>query len=291
VIQPKLRGTLSTVRSCVAFSVILFASCSGDGDPEDPPVARAFDERLFWSDLRQVVPMDASPEDSAALAQRYIVNWLRQRVVIEKAEQNLGAAQKDFEAQLREYRNSLVIFAYEQALVDQKLDTVVTRAEIEDYYEGNRENFELQDNILRVRWFKVKEQEKRDLKRLEGHFLSGSADRMREVELWLAQRGIPIVDRSGSWTTFGELRAEIPVWNEDDGRTPLSEGRKVFRDEFGAYFVDVLELRSKASVSPLPMVQQDIRTIMINQRKLQLVERMREDLFREAETNKDVEVY
>jgi hypothetical protein len=54
--------------------------------------------------------------------------------------------------------------------------------------------------------------------------------------------------------------------------------------------VDILELRPKDSVSPLPLVEQDIRSILINQRKLQLIERMREDLYREAQANNDVEV-
>jgi hypothetical protein len=270
--------------------MVMMSGCTPVADTEDPPVARAFGEQLYWSDLRQTVPVDASPEDSAAMARRFINAWLMQQVVLNKAEQNLGAEKKDFEKQLQDYRNSLVIFAYEQALVDQKLDTVIQRKEIEEYYERNRPNFELQDNILRVRWFKVRESDKRTMKRLEEHFLSGKNERMREVELWLAERSVPIVDRSAYWTTHGELRAEIPEWDLQKPAVMLREGRMVLRSGEGGYFVDILELRPKDSVSPLSLVEQDIRSILINQRKLQLLERMREDLYREAQANNDVEV-
>lgn len=264
--------------------------CTPVADTDDPVVARAFNERLYWSDLRQTVPMDATAEDSTAMAQRFIHAWIMQQVVLNKAEQNLAAEKKDFEDQLRDYRRSLVIFAYEQALVEQKLDTTIARKEIEEYYERNRPNFELQDNILRVRWFKIRESDKRTMKRLEEHFLSGRNERMREVELWLAERNVPIVDRSASWTTLGELRSEIPEWDLQKPPVTLKEGRTVLRSGESGYFVDILELRPKDSVSPLPLVEQDIRSILINQRKLQLIERMREDLYREAQANNDVEV-
>jgi hypothetical protein len=277
---------------CTGLALALcLGACVPATDPDDPPVARAYDKQLFWSDLRQVVPLDASPEDSAGIAQAFITNWLRQQVLLRKAEENLGEQQKDFEVRLRDYRNSLVIFAYEQALVDQKLDTAVSSSEVEAYYEQERDNFELRDNILRLRWFKVRESDKRTLKRLEEQFMSGDPERMRSVELWLAERNVPIVDRSDRWTAFNELRAEIPVWAVQSPEPRLREGRMVLRDLEGAFFIDILELRMKDSVSPLAMVEQDIRSILINQRKLQLLERMREDVYREAQANDHVEVY
>ena len=254
-------------------------------------MARAFGEQLPWSELRKVVPLGLDPLDSAAMAQAYVHKWLKQQVVLQQAERNLGADQKDFEARLRDYRNSLVIFAYEQALVDQKLDAGVDDAEIEEYYENNRANFELRDNILRLRWFRVREPDKRVFKKLEGHFMSGDAERMREVELWLAQRNIPIMDRSQSWTAFSELRNEIPVWATADPDVRLNEGRTILRDKEGGYFIDILELRRKNSVSPLALVEQDIRSILINQRKLRLIERMREDIYQDAQANGHVEIY
>lgn len=271
--------------------VLCLAGCSDAVDPQDQRLARAYDRNLYWSDLRQVVPLDAAPADSAAMADAYINNWIRQQVLLHKAEDNLGDAEKDFEIRLQDYRNSLVIFAYEQALVDQKLNTEVSKSEVEAYFDQNRVNFELRDNILRLRWFKVRESDKRTLKRLEEHFLSGDPQRMSEVELWLAQRNIPIVDRTDRWSTFNELRTEITVWSAQDEGERLREGRVVLRDMEGAYFVDILELRRKDSASPMAMVEQDIRSILINRRKLQLLEAMRNDVQQDAQANGHVEVY
>jgi hypothetical protein len=71
---------------------------------------------------------------------------------------------------------------------------------------------------------------------------------------------------------------------------PTGPGRTVLRQDTVAWFLEILELRPRKSNIPVSLVRRDIRTMIINQRKLQLVERMREDLYREALQNKDVEV-
>lgn len=269
---------------CAAWGL---AGCGGTVDADDPPIARAFDQQLHWSDLRQVVPMDIAPEDSAAMAQAYVNNWLYQQVELHHAELNLVASQKQFETELRDYRNSLLLFAYEQAIVRQKLDTVIGNAEIETYYTDHSANFELREDILKARWFRLDDEEKRSLKKIEARFLGGKAEDMREIEIMLAQRSITITDRSNVWKSLTEMRNEVPI--EALPSIGVNGHRITVHNGNTTWFVDILELRAHQTVSPIELVRQDIRTILLNQRKLQLIERMREDLYREALATKDIE--
>ena len=272
------------------MALLLLIGCAPGDDPNDPMVARAFDQQLHWSDLRQVVPVEVSAEDSAATAQAYINNWLHQQVELRQAEKNLAASEKEFENELKDYRNSLLLYAYEQALVRQKLDTVISAQEVQDYYDQHRANFELKDNIVRVRWFKITEEDHRALKRMEGQFLSGNSGQMHEIELWLAEHGIGIIDRTDTWTTWTDLRNEVPVADEPPQEQMTSGQRFVVHQGPSAWFLDILEHRSKGTGSPQDIVRQDIRSILINQRKLHLIERMREDLYREAQKARNIEV-
>jgi hypothetical protein len=265
---------------------VALMGCGPAVDQEDPVLARAYDQYLRWSDLRQLIPMGMAPEDSAVMAQAHINNWLQQQVVLHKAEANLAPSEKDFEAQLRDYRNSLVLFAYEQALVDQKLDTVVSDADVQSYYEANSANFELKDHAVRARWFRVSGSDKRVMRRVEEQFNSDKEEKRRELEIWLASQGVPIIDKSSVWTYWADLGAEFPVALPE----PSGTGRMVLRQDTVAWFIEVLELRPRKSSVPVSLVRRDIRTMIINQRKLQLVARMREDLYSEALQNKDVEV-
>ena len=96
----KVRSSLGQLvlqldRTTIVLSVLVLIGCGTD-DTNDPVLARAFDNELHWSDLRQVIPVSASDVDSAALAQRYITSWSRDQVLLHRAEQNLGEEQKDF---------------------------------------------------------------------------------------------------------------------------------------------------------------------------------------------------
>lgn len=273
----------------MALLLALLPACGSGTSEDDPAVARAFERSLHWSDLRQIIPIGTAPEDSAAMAQAYISTWLRQQVELHQAELNLSPEQKSFENELEDYRNSLMLYAYEEELVGQRLDTSITAADIEAYYQAHASDFDLPDDILRVRWFKVPDDDKRVIRRMEERFLSGDAERMREVEIALVERGISITDRSGQWTALAELRNEVPV---EALPSVGPEGRRtVIHQDGSAWFLDILELRARQSPAPIELVRQDIRTILLNQRKLDLIGKMREDLFNEAIANKSVEQY
>ena len=266
-------------------------SCTLPEDATDRPLARAYDQILDWSDLRQVIPLEAAPEDSAALAQRFIDNWLRQQAVLHMAERNLAIEGIDLEGQLEDYRRSLVIFNYEQALVDQKLDTLVTDQDIQAYFEAHKSNFELKDNIVRARWFKVNEPDERVVRKMEERFMGGKNDQLHELELWLAQLGVSITDRSDAWTPWSEILQEVPFSENEATEIVARNGKRVVRQGTAAWFVEVLEHRDQNSVPPIGLVRQDIRSILLNQRKLQLIGTMRETVYKEALDHADLELF
>ena len=272
--------------ACIA--ALLLYSCGGDRDGGDRVVAEAYGEKLYWSDLRPVIPVDAAREDSVAIARRFLENWARDRVMLHKAEENLDQSQLNVEAQMKDYRESLLNFAYEQALVEQNLDTVVTEAEVKDYYEKNQANFQLKDNIVRVRWFKLRNDDKKLMQRVEELWRSKDFDDRSKLEVLLAQRGTNIVDSHEDWVPFMALQQQIPL--RPDNPTDWLQGRdKVTVSENGTtWFVDFLEHQLKDSNSPLELVAPQVRSILINQRKLRLVERLREELYTDAVSKKDV---
>ena len=88
------------------IAALSLSACGMASDPADPVVAEAYDQQLFRSDLRRMIPADAPEEDSAALAQRFVDTWAREIVLLHKAEENLTATQKNVDDQLRTYRGS-----------------------------------------------------------------------------------------------------------------------------------------------------------------------------------------
>jgi hypothetical protein len=276
-----------------AGSTLLFLAmngCSAPEVPEDTVVAVAFDKPLHRGDLRQVIPIGTSAADSVAMAQAFIRNWLEKQVVLHKAEANLADADRDFEARLLDYRNSLLLFAYEQELVRQKLDTVISMEEMEACLEEHKDDLILRDGMVRARWFRLPRTDERTLKPLVAAFERASSEDRSMLERWLAERNIPITDRSGTWTAWGELYAELPPEHRDRQGLLSQDQRLVLRSEGQVMFLDIIEHRLPGEASPLSVVERDIRAIVLNKRKLQLLERMRQDLYREATERKDIRI-
>ena len=116
----------------------LISACSlfNGKESDKEPVARVYDSYLYKSDIRIIIPQGISYQDSISLSKSYMDNWIRQHLILHKAELNLIDKSRyiGIEKQLQDYRNSLINYAYKKELIRQKLDTVVTDKEIEDYY-------------------------------------------------------------------------------------------------------------------------------------------------------------
>ena len=120
---------------------MLITSCRYFSSKNDNrELARVHDHYLYKADIEGVIPKNTNSEDSLQMATNFIANWVKQQLILKKAELNLGPEKKNVEKQLEEYKSSLIIYLYEEELVKQKLDTNVSESEIEKYYEENKNN-------------------------------------------------------------------------------------------------------------------------------------------------------
>ena len=88
----------------IALMVILAGCALTEENRREDPVARAFEQFLYPSDLSDAVPPGTSRQDSAILARRYIDTWIKDQLMLHRAEQALTEEQKDFEKQIAEFR-------------------------------------------------------------------------------------------------------------------------------------------------------------------------------------------
>ena len=79
----------------------------------------------------------------------FMNNWIRRELMISYAEMNLNTDLLRYEKQIEDYRASLLIYAYQQELLNQNFDTVIALSEIEDYYQKYKDEFKLSKNIFK----------------------------------------------------------------------------------------------------------------------------------------------
>ncbi|MCF8299021.1 MAG: hypothetical protein K9J13_15845 [Saprospiraceae bacterium] len=279
------------MRKTIFILLVVLISCNrGNNSTDEKPIARVFDKYLYASELKELIPENSSGNDSIEIVRTLVNNWIQQNIVLHKAEQNINEENPELNKQLEDYRNSLVIFHYEQELIRQQLDTIVTDDEIEEYYKKNQSNFELKDNIIKVVYVKLNI-DAPSIKQVLGFVKSDDETEMEKLEDYCKRYAVNYFLDSDSWLLFADLLKEIPIKTYNEEEYLKNNTFIELKDSMYYYFVNIKGFRIKDSVSPLSFERDRIRNIIINKRKLELINQMKKDVFIEAQNENDFEIY
>jgi hypothetical protein len=253
-------------------------------------VATVYGYSLYESDLADAVPSGLTTEDSTRRAENFINSWVREMLLLSKAQSNLPAQDKEMEKKLEAYRNSLIIYAYETELVHQKLDTVVTEEEIATYYEEHAADFQLRDNIVRVIYVKV-DNKAPNLPKVKNWVKSEKPADREELDKYCRQFATNYYLDDESWLLFDDLLKEVPI--QTYNRELFLQNNRFIEvaDSSSTYFLNIKGFMTRNSQSPLAFEKENIRNIILNKRKLELIDRMHDDLYKEAVNNNSIKIY
>lgn len=252
-------------------------------------LARVYDSYLYLEEVLEQMPQKLHGKDSANFVQNFAETWAKQRVVLLHAEKNLDDDQKDVEHDLESYRNALITYAFEKELVNQKLDTSVSNTEIEAYYNKNPQNFELKDNIIKVIYIKVKKNAPKINKLKEWYKSEKQVDK-KPLEDYCHQFAENYFLEEDAWLLFDDLLKEIPIETYDKEQYLKNNRFIELTDSAHLYFVNIKGFKIKDSVSPLSFERDNIRNIILNKRKLTLIESMKTDVYNEALNKNEIEI-
>lgn len=278
----------------LSVAALTFCSCSyfkkKQEDRGKDAIARAYGNYLYPEDLAGVVTKGASKQDSINITKSFIENWIRQQAVLQKAENNLDEESKNVDKKLEDYRKTLITYAYETELIAQKLDTIVSDNEIEEYYKANQNNFELKDNIIKVIYLKLNKKSPK-LGKVRDWYRSNSAKDREDLSEYCHQYAVNYFLDDKTWLLFDDLLKEIPIKTYDKEQFLQNNRNIEIEDSSYIYLVSIKGFMIKNSTSPLSFESNNIRSLIINQRKLKLIEQMEQKAYEEARKSGDVEVY
>ena len=279
-------------------AVAVLASCKGVGRFSEATaelfrgevVARAGDHKLHRSELEKFIPAGVSPEDSAALASRYITAWAEDLLMVDMAEAQLSASEKDVSKELEQYRRSLLKYRYEQLYINQRLDTLVTDSEIEEYYAQNASKFTLERPVIKARYLIIPA-DSRLLKRIKGLMSSSDDTEVTEAEQLAYTSAIKYADMSDTWMDAITLGQELGV----DYKTLLSSIKNGFaeiKDDAGnlhlAYIQDMVQ---EGKTAPIDYCRDRISDLVLSARRRQLQLDLEESLLKDARKNNKFVTY
>lgn len=272
-----------------ALSLVII-SCKNFGDSKGEPIAKAYDKYLYASDLEGLVPKNTHGNDSISIVKAFIDQWQHEQVILHQAESNVDIDNKSIEDQLASYKMSLIRFEYEQELIRQKLDTVVSDQEVQKFYDDNKDNFQLKKPILKVSYIKLPENAPK-VSMVKKLF---SSKDMRDVDLlekycFKYSPNFSLMDTA--WHYVDDLEKTLPISRISENN--YNNLNRIFEisDNNALYLIILRDSKFRDSLSPIAFEKDNIKNLILNQRKLALINQMEKEIFDEALKNNELEIY
>lgn len=247
----------------------------------DEVIAKVGTHKLHRSEVEKYIPAGASAEDSLALASKYIRSWATDLIFLDMAERELSDAEKDLTEEIEEYRMALLKYRYEQHYIAERLDTLVSEAEVKAYYEAQKDKFPLEVTILKARLMVIPATS-RQLKTIKKLMSSQDVAEVLEADSLARQSALFYSDISQTWTDGITVAKELGT-DYETLMGSISGGFAEIKDDSGnlriCYVVDIVR---SGKTAPLDYCYDRIRDLIISGRKHRLLSGLEQDLIEDA---------
>ncbi|HMQ46655.1 MAG TPA: hypothetical protein PKA00_03830 [Saprospiraceae bacterium] len=267
------------------------ASCQfGEKDKpgEDTLLAKVHNKALYLSELDEMIPEGIAEKDSLEFIENYVNRWIREALLLDEAERN---APKDLNIDklVRDYRASLLKYSYEQTLMEELLDSTISQQELVDFYERNKEQYQLETPIMRCFFIKIPSSTDipNDFERWWDSEKSG--DREKLVE-YCGQFAEAYLLNENDWYKVEEVASAMPPGTvTPDNVSAKREFSQ--KDESHRYFLRVFEVKKRKDIAPLAYIQEQARKVILRSKKDSLMEKTIDAMYQRELRRNNIQTY
>lgn len=273
---------------CLSF----FSSCNffQEEKQSGKTVARAFDKLLFDYDLSEMIPEGTSKEDSIQMAKTYIDAWIREQVILHQAQEELPPEKKDFSDKIEKYHNSLLSYSFEKEIIGKKIDTSINIQEIQNFYKNHQRQFLLKKPIIQSR-IAILDVEAPNLYQVEKWFSSNKKNDLRQLDEYCLEQAYFFNLDDSAWVFIEQACEKIPSnltqninWNQNKRTIRLADSSFI-------YLIYNKANKNIGENAPLDFERDNIRNIILLQRKQKYIHKYYQNLYLKAKENENFEIY
>jgi hypothetical protein len=256
------------------------------------PVAEINKIVLYYDEIpHQLIQKGMSSADSSAVVQNYINKWTKRELLLMKAEENLSQEMKaDISRELEETRTNLLIYQYQRQMMLEKMDTLISESEMQNYYSTNEKSFLLGSNIVKALFIKIPV-ETPELEKIRKLARSSSQSDMQQLESYCYQFAEKFDDFSENWIPMSRLSVEL---QEDIQNEESFLKRNTFfetKDSTSVYLISVRDYRLRSTLAPYEYVKDDIRRIIWNTRRFEFIQSLENGIYNDALKKNSFKIY
>jgi len=274
----------------VLFFLLTIVACNKRFTAKDnDTLVKIGNKVLNKSAVEENIPAGLSKEDSIIAAEHYIHSWISNVLIYNIAVRNLND-KDNIDRLVEDYRQSLLIYQYEEQLVNEKLSDDIGEQSLLDYYNQNKDKLSLERPLIKGLFLKVPvtAPQLNDLRTWYKSANSASRENLEKYCLNNAATFNYFVDK---WTDFNDIINNFP--KDKMGKDDLQIQKKTIekQDDNFFYFLNITDFLQQGDNTPYEYAKPAIREILINQRKLDFLKKTEDDVYKRAVDRGEVQFY
>ncbi|MEP7267782.1 MAG: peptidylprolyl isomerase [Saprospiraceae bacterium] len=254
----------------------------------DQLLATVYDKTLKISDLSGLFPANANHQDSLKIISNFITRWTQDQVFLTEAEKHIPN-DLVIEDLLKRYRESLISLNFQQLLIQENLDSLITDQELREFYEKNKDQYQLETSIIRCYIVKI-EDGIREEKNIREWWDNPSDNNLKKLAR-ISEKYNGIYHLQDSiWHNLSDIESIFPK-NRISARNWTNGESLSFSANKFLYLFKVFEIVSKQEPAPISYVAPKARLVILNQRKSALLEDFKTKLYETELRKNNVKIF
>lgn len=253
----------------VLIVILVSVSCTDIkyySDKSNPLVAQIGDEKLYYKDIDIAYKNMLRDIDSVSVANRYISQWIKDKLKLQESEKLFKNNQSDIELLVEKYRNSQLLYKYEN-YYGSMVDTTINEREIIEYYNANKYQFKLVSPIVKVRILVLPTKYKNE-KELTKKIFSKSTDDYYDLLSISERDNLLFFNFNEDWEYFSKVVRFFPYDAKISYSNYIVKNREAkITDDNKDYIIYISDYRLSGEDMPLSFVYNDVKKAILNQRR------------------------
>ncbi len=272
--------------------LFFFTSCElSIKNSENDAVARVNDIYLNIEDIDKSLFLGLNKKDSLFQIQNIVNDWATSKLLEDGALLNLSSRQQqEFEKLIKKYRSDLYTSAYIEALVKKNLDTIILDYQFEKIYNQNKELFVLKEDLIKLRYInhEVNMPNASEIKRRFKRFNNEDQAVLDTISIQFNSFFL----NDSVWIKSDDVVKKINPLNKGFNKLLLKKLNFIqLKDSLGLYLIQIKNIANAGEEAPISYVIPTIKQIILNRRKLKLVNQLKSEIVNDAIKNKKFEIY
>ena len=267
------------ILACVLLSLLAVFGCKQQTEEASKDIIVSVNnETLSRNELEISIPNGLLKQDSIIAAENYIRFWIQEALMYDVANKNI-ADKEEIDRLVRNYRHSLIIYRYQEQLVQENLSKNISNEEINRFYEENKSNFKLDVSLVKGILLKIPIDAPQISDVREWYQLKKPKD-VESLDKYIVKNAVSYDDFRDHWIDLESINEKLP--KKELNASSLQRKFIEQQDSSFYYFLNVQAYLLPGNSEPEEYAKAYIKEILINQKKKDFLKNVENDLYNSA---------